>query len=353
MKKNLFLKGTAIGLCMAMLTACGASGAAASSSASSADTQTSATAKDGVTTLKVGVPAPAGSFQFDVLTTLNENLQEVSGGTMNLDIAAGGALGNTAAHYSQMAQGTLDLFCTGFDTATAMKNADDFSVVTVPFLFDDLDHYKKFLDSDVLQGMIDKVAEPNGVVFGGVISDQAPRALTTTNKPIRTVDDVKNLKIRCPESPSIVGVWTAMGANPQIISGGELFSALQSGQVDGQDNDLINSYSSSFSEVQKYFMPLDYVYSDLILWMSKATADSLTEEQMTYYNDAVSKTYEQMSDKVWNELYANDLQAFQDEGVEVIDVDKDSFRAVAEQYANEQDGKAWSAGLYQQIRDLA
>ena len=183
MKKNLFLKGTAIGLCMAMLTACGASGTPASSGASSsADTQTAAT--EGTKTLKVGITAPTGSFQFDVLTTLNENLQEVSGGTMNLDIAAGGALGNTAAHYSQMAQGTLDLFCTGFDTAPAMKNADDFSVVTVPFLFNDLDHYKKFLDSDVLQGMIDKVAEPNGVVFGGVISDQAPRALTTTNKPL-------------------------------------------------------------------------------------------------------------------------------------------------------------------------
>ena len=93
MKKNLFLKGTAIGLCMAMLTACGAS-----SSASSADTQTSATAKDGVTTLKVGVPAPAGSFQFDVLTTLNENLQETSGGTMNLDIAAGTGHAGSVLH---------------------------------------------------------------------------------------------------------------------------------------------------------------------------------------------------------------------------------------------------------------
>lgn len=353
MKKNLFLKGTAISLCMAMLTACGASSSAASSSASSENAQAPVTQTEDTRTLKVGITAPTGSFQFDVLTTLNENLQEVSGGTMSLDIAAGGALGNTAAHYSQMAQGTLDLFCTGFDTATAMKNAEDFSVVTVPFLFKDLDHYKKFLDSDVLQGMIDKVSEPNGVVFGGVISDQAPRALTTTNKPIHTVDDVKNLKIRCPESPSIVGVWTAMGANPQIISGGELFSALQSGQVDGQDNDLINSYTSSFSEVQNYFMTLDYVYSDLILWMSKATSDSLTEEQMTYYNDAVSKTYEQMSDKVWNELYANCLQSFQDEGVEIIDVDRDSFRVVAEQYAAKQDGVTWSAGLYQQIRDLA
>lgn len=355
-KRMITLRGmaraAAILTAVGMLTACGGSKEAATTAAADKKEAAGAQGADEVT-LKIGLPAPTGSFQYDVLTLLGENLESVSEGKMKLDIAAGGVLGNTASHYSQMAQGTLDLFCTGFDTASALKEGKDFQVVTVPFLFDDLDHYKKFLESDVLKEMLAPVESANGLKFGGVISDQAPRALTTTNTPVKTVDDVKNLKIRCPESPAIVDVWTAMGANPMIVSGGELFSALQSGQVDGQDNDLINSYASSFSEVQKYFMPLDYIYSDLIVWMSQKTYDKLNDEQRADFDEAVSKTYEAMSDKVWNELYAADEKAFQEEGVTFVDVDKSGFQKVAEEYAAKQDGTLWKKGLYQQIRDLA
>lgn len=349
MKKNV-LRITAILLSMGMLTACGSS---AASSGSTTTSTASAETSSATLTLKVGLTAPTGSFQDEVLQALEENLQTTSDGTITLDIAAGSVLGNTASHYSQMAQGTLDLFCTGFDTTSALKDASDFNIVTVPFLFNDLDHYKKFLESDVLQQMVAKVEASNGIHYAGVISDQAPRALTTTNKPVYTVEDVNNLKLRCPESPALVEVWKAMGANPMIVSGGELFTALQSGQVDGQDNDLINSYTSSFAEVQDYFMPLDYVYSDLILWMSQATYDKMTEEQRADFDEAVSQTYTQMSDRVWNELYPESEAAFKEQGVTFIDVDKSGFQAVAEQYAQENDGKMWSEGLYQQIRDLA
>lgn len=365
MKKRLFAQRgitmAAVLAAVGMLTACGGgkttAPAASNGNGGSAGTESekkaeAGEASDGMT-LKVGVPAPTGSFQYEVLVLLGENLESASGGTMKLDIAAGGVLGNTASHYSQMAQGTLDLFCTGFDTANALKEGKDFQVVTVPFLFDDLDHYKKFLASDILKEMLAPVESANGLRFAGVVSDQAPRALTTAKTPIEKVDDVKNLKIRCQESPAIVDVWTAMGANPMIVSGGELFSALQSGQVDAQDNDLINSYTSSFSEVQKYFMPLDYIYSDLILWMSQKTYDKLTEEQRASFDEAVSKTYEEMSDKVWNELYVKYEQAFKDEGVTIVDVDKSGFQAIAGEYAVKQDGTLWTTGLYQQIRDLA
>lgn len=369
MKRRLFSdhnvwKAVALTTVMSILTACGGQAKETTTAAETqkttvvetkeaAETKEASGASTEEKTLKVGITAPTGSFQFDVLTKLDENLQETSGGKMKLEIAAGGVLGNTASHYSQMAQGTLDMFCTGFDTASALKNGSDFQVVTVPFLFDDLDHYKKFLQSDVLKSMLDEVEAPNGLKFAGVVSDQAPRALTTSNTPVHTVADVKNLKIRCPESPSIVGVWSAMGANPMIISGGDLFSALQSGQVDGQDNDMINSYSSSFSEVQKYYMPLDYIYSNLILWMSQKTYDGLSDEQRTIVEEAIAKTYEEMSDRVWNELYAKSEKGFTDEGVTIVEVDKSGFQEIAADYAVKQDGKQWKAGLYQSIRDLA
>ena len=120
-----------------------------------------------------------------------------------------------------------------------LKEGTDFSVCVVPLLFEDLDHYHKFLESDILKEMVAKVEAANGLKYMGPISDQAPRSLTTTNTPVKVPADLKNMKIRTPESPAITKMLTAWGANPMVVSGGELFQALQTGMVDGQDNDCL------------------------------------------------------------------------------------------------------------------
>lgn len=232
----------------AMILTAGCGGKAdtgASAAGSTGEPQTSASTQavqqqDGALVLKLGVPAPAGTVQPNTAELWADKLEAVSGGKMTIEVLAGGVLGNTAAHYSQMEQGTLDFFLTGFDTATVLKEGADFSVCVVPFLFEDLDHYHKFLESDILKEMVAKVEAANGLKYMGPISDQAPRSLTTTNTPVKVPADLKNMKIRTPESPAITKMLTAWGANPMVVSGGELFQALQTGMVDGQDLSLIH-----------------------------------------------------------------------------------------------------------------
>ena len=137
-----------------------------------------------------------------------------------------------------------------------------------------------------------------------------------------------------------------------MISGGELYSALQSGLADGQDNDVINTSTSAYYEIQDYYMELDYIYQNLFLWASAKNLAAMTDQQQAWVVEAVDKTYEKL-DKLVNDMYKEEKQKMMDNGVEFIDADLDSFRSATAEAVGEFEGSLYSAGLYDQIRALA
>lgn len=303
-------------------------------------------------TLKLGSTSPVGTFHEVIATTFADTLQEISGGVMNVEVNMGGVLGNTLSHYSQLEQGDLDFFMAALDTSSGLKEGGDMAVVLVPFLFDDEEHYNKFLGSDILMNMVGKIENENGLKFLGSLSRQLPRGLSTTDTPVYSVADVKNLKIRTPEATAMTTIWTAWGANPTIISGGELYSALQSGLADGQDNDVINTSTSAYYEIQKYYMELNYIYQNLFLWASAKNYEALTKEQQGWVEEAISQTYAKLDEQL-NTMYEEEKQRMTENGVEFIDTDLDSFRKATEDAAVEFEGSLYTAGLYEQIKALA
>lgn len=365
MKRTLTL---ILSLCLlvGLMAGCGSgssgSAPAASQAQSSAPAESTAPAESGAPaepapaeepiTLKMGSTSPVGTFHETIANTFADKLNEISGGLVTVEVNMGGVLGNTLSHYSQMEQGDLDFFMAALDTSSGLKEGGDMAVVLVPFLFDDKDHYDKFLASDLLAGIIGKIESANGLVFLNSLSPQLPRGLSTTSVPVRTVEDVKNLKIRTPEATAMTTIWTAWGANPTIISGGEMYSALQSGLADGQDNDVINSSTSALYEIQDYYMELNYIYQNLFLWTSAKNFNALSEQQQTWVREAVAAAYAEL-DTVLETMYAQEKQTMIDNGVEFIEVDLDSFRAATAEAVGEFEGTLYSEGLYEQIRALA
>ncbi|WP_066453747.1 MULTISPECIES: TRAP transporter substrate-binding protein [Anaerotruncus] len=358
MKKTL-----AMVLCLSMmlsvLAGCGNSGGSAPASSQSnapASSAASGSAPEApaeeAITLKMGSTSPVGTFHETIANTFAQKANEVSGGLITVNVNMGGVLGNTLSHYSQMAQGDLDFFMAALDTSSGLKEGGDMAVVLVPFLFDDETHYNKFLESDLLGGMVGKIESANGLKYLGALSRQMPRGLSTTNTPVRSVADVKNLKIRTPEATAMTTIWSAWGANPTIISGGEMYSALQSGLADGQDNDVINTSTSALYEIQKYYMELNYIYQNLFLWASAKTFGELSEQQQAWINEAVAATYAAM-DQELNSMYETEKQKMIDNGMEFIDADLDSFREATEAAVGEFEGTLYTAGLYDEIRALA
>ena len=310
------------------------------------------TESSGVKTLKVGSTSPAGSSHQDALEYLQKKVQEISGGKLDMSIHMAGSLGNTAQEFAQLKEGTLDIFLCGFDTSAVLKEGSDFAVLCVPYVFDDMEHYEKFVASDLCKSMIEKVEEANGLHFYGLVAPSNPRTLSTTKKYISSVKDVDNMKIRVPETQAIYEMWKAWGANPVIISGGELYTSLESGLCDGQDNDVVSSYTSGFGEVLKYFTEIDYIQQSLVMWFSDISWNKLTEEEQGWLNQAIAETYEEYG-QVVRDSYASAKQALIDAGVEFCDVDVDSFKNAAAEAVKSMDGVLFTAGLYDQIRAMA
>ncbi|MDD4295711.1 MAG: TRAP transporter substrate-binding protein [Ruminiclostridium sp.] len=301
--------------------------------------------------LKIATTAPLTTHQYLNSVRFSEILKEVSGEKMTADVIGGGALGSSAQHYSQLKEGTLDMFPTGFDTATVLKGAEDFFVTTVPYVFDDLEHYRRFVDSDILKEILDKVEEPNGVKFVGLLGDMAPRQLTI-NKPVKTPADLKNVKMRTPESPAITAIWTAWGANPMQVPASEVYTALETKLCDGQDNDVIYSYNSSYYEVQKYDSELDYMQQALVVFLSQKTWDKMNDQQREWYMTALNMADKECSANLQKE-YEETKQKAIDQGCVFVEFDKESFKIAAKEVAQKLDGTLFSKGLYDRIRDLA
>lgn len=302
--------------------------------------------------LKLGTTGPAPADDVYVASTyFADAVEEISGGKITVEVIGSGALGTTAQHYAQLKEGSLDFFTTAFDTATTMVGGDDFAVVACPYLFRDIDHYQAFLDSDLLGEMLAPVEEANKVVYLGPLGFRLPRGLNCTF-PIHNVSEVANLKIRTPDTASTLRVWEAMGANPMIISASELYTSLQSGICDAQENDYKTSYNNGWMEAAHYYMELDYIQQGNVLYISDSTWNTLNDQQKGWVQDALKTAHESFNADTEKAL-ADMKDKIVADGYEfVTDIDIQGFRDKAAEAVETLDGSLWSEGLVEKIQAI-
>ena len=104
--------------------------------------------------LKIGTTSSAKGMPSRSAAYFQKRIEELSGGTITCEQNIAGALGNTAQHYAQLKEGSLDVFVTAYDTFNVMESGDDFSVCVVPYVFNNIDHYMKWIDSDIYKEMV-------------------------------------------------------------------------------------------------------------------------------------------------------------------------------------------------------
>jgi len=274
---------------------------------------------------------------------------------MRIEIALGGQLGSNAEHWAQMNAGTLDLFAQGCDAPSVAPGGKDFDIVNLPFLFDDVDHWHRFLKSDIFAEMNAKFSEKTDVVYVGHLADIAPRALTTSKVPVYKVSDIKGLVIRVPGSALQTQVWADFGANPTQSSVAELMEGLQTGRYDGQDNGL-GVINEGFFDYQKYYMELDHTYQGVSVYASGKTWNKLSAEQQGWLTQSVDEIGSQIVDELWSVKLVSDREKLASmEHLTIItpeEIDRQSFIDVIDSKIPVYEGKFFSAGLYERIRAL-
>jgi TRAP-type transport system periplasmic protein len=194
-------------------------------------------------------------------------------------------------------------------TAPLANFVPEFSVFDFPFLFPTEEVADKVLDGEVGQKFLQKLEDQN--LVGLAYWENGFRNVTNSKRGIATVEDFKGLKLRTMENDLHLESFRALGANPTPMAFTELFTAMQQGTVDGQENPYATIYLQKFQEVQKHVSNTNHIYSPFVFLMSKSFYDGLTADQQQIVKEAAVEAglYERELNREANAKYLADLQA--------------------------------------------
>ncbi|MDM0043086.1 TRAP transporter substrate-binding protein [Variovorax dokdonensis] len=198
-----------------------------------------------------------------------------SGGKMKVTLFPNAVLGSDPQNLSAVRGGTLDF--TSMATGLVASIDKRFMVFDLPFLFNDAKEAYAIADGPVGKGLLDDLSA-HGVIGLG-IWDLGFRNMTNSKRPITKAEDLQGLKIRVIASPIFIDLFTTLGANPVPMTFGEVYGALESKAIDGQDNPVAVIESAKFAEVQKYLSLTRHVYTGMPFMMSKKTWDSMSDAE--------------------------------------------------------------------------
>ncbi|MEA5085223.1 MAG: TRAP transporter substrate-binding protein [Lachnospiraceae bacterium] len=256
---------------------------------------------------------------------LAELASQYSNGSIQIEVypASQIASGTKAVEFVQM--GTLDI---ALCASTSMVNfVSEFGVIDMPFLFKDKDEVFKILDGEIGNEISAKAEAAGFKVLGW--ADNGFKCVSNSVRPIRCLEDYKGLKIRVPETDTFIKMYESLGAVPTAMAVGEVYTAIQTGVVVGQDNTVGNFVSNKYSEVQDYLTISNHIYTAEPFVMSVDKFNSLTSNQQQALMRATKEAcaYER---EVSLEKDKENLKAVEDAGVEIAYIDEDELPKIKE-----------------------
>ena len=204
---------------------------------------------------------------------------------------------------------------------------DELNVFNLPYLFRDTPHMQKVIDGPIGQELLDKVSNnPKAGLIGLCWMDAGARSLYDTKKPIRTIADLKGLKFRVMGNPMFVDMMTALGGNGVSMGYDQVFNALQTGVVDGAENNPPSFVFDNHYTVAKYYTLDEHLIVPEMLVMSKKTWDALSPADQALVRKFAREA--QLEEReLWEKYEKAAMDKARAAGIEVINVsDKKAFQ---------------------------
>ena len=225
-------------------------------------------------TFQVSHNAAAGNPKDVASLKFAEIVKEKTGGRLQVDVGGAAQFGDDAETITNMRLGTIAFSANSQGTTSAV--VPEIALLGLPFLFQNLEQAEAVMDGPV-GDKIAAAAEAQGLV---VLAwwNNGIRETSNSKKPIVVPGDLAGMKIRTPPDPMTIDIFEALGASPTPMAFSELYIALQQGVVDGQENPLINIYSSKLHEVQPYISMTNHKFEATPFLASKIVFDGLSPE---------------------------------------------------------------------------
>ena len=271
--------------------------------------------------IKFGIGLSPGSPQYLSVEYFRDILEKRTDGRLSVEIFPDSQVGDDNQMMSALQSGTLEM--TYPSTSPAASIVPELGLFDLPFLFPTPEVADEVLDGEIGQEMLD---EFDGTGIKALaFSENGYRQLTNSKQPVTSPEDVKGLAVRVMENPIQVDIWKALGANPTSMAFGEVFSALEQGVVDGQENPWNTILTSKFYEVQDYASETRHVYTPFIIMIGEKFFDGLSADDQAIVQEAAlaAAKYERTVSREFND-YAK--QQLIDHGMKINDLTDDQLK---------------------------
>ncbi|MEN9889890.1 MAG: hypothetical protein RLY78_185 [Pseudomonadota bacterium] len=283
------------------------------------------------TVMKIGYSTAKDSHYGVGSTVFCDEVAKGTGGRYSCQHFPNAALGGEREMIEAVQLGTQDLV--NSSTGPLGNFVPEVKVVDIPFLFRDYDHARHTLDGPIGQDLLKKMHAKGLPALAW--TENGFRHMTNSKRPIVKATDAAGLKLRTMENKVHMEGYKTFGLLPTPMAWPEVFTALQQGTVDGQENPIPVILSAKFAQVQKHLSLTGHVYSPAVLIVSPAIWSKLSDADKKVFTEAAQKGAAAQRRKV-NDDEANGIAQLKKDGMQVVEkVDGDSFRkAVAPAFAN-------------------
>ncbi len=274
------------------------------------------------TVLKAADVHPVGYPNVVAMESLGKKLEAATNGKYKLQMFPGGVLGGEKEMIEQTQVGAINILRTSLGPLGPV--VPDVNVFNMPFVFRNEAHMRAVIDGPIGQEILDKItASPSKMVALGWM-DGGSRSLYT-KKPVKTPADLKGMKVRMMGNPLFVDTMNAMGGNGIAMGYGEVFSALQTGVLDGAENNPPSMFTSNhYNAGTKYYAQTNHLIIPEIFVMSKLTWDKMgKDEQALVLKFSREAQMEQRA--LWDKSVADYSGKLKAAGVEFVAVDQKPF----------------------------
>lgn len=274
------------------------------------------------TTLKAADNQPVGYPTVVAVENMGKRVEAATKGNLKFRMYPGSVLGGEKEMIEQTQVGAIDILRCSLGPIGPV--VPEVNVFNLPYVFRNVEHMRAVIDGPIGQELLDKVSASSARLVALAWMDSGSRSIYT-KEPVRKAEDLKGKKLRVQGNPVFVDALNAMGANAISMGYGEVFTALQTGIIDGAENNVPSLYTSNhFKAGAKYYTLTHHLIVPEILLMSKTRWDKLTpEEQALIKKEARAAQFEER--KLWDQTVADYTSKLKAAGVEFIDIDTKPF----------------------------
>lgn len=272
------------------------------------------------TELKLAHGLPTDHPVHKAMMFMAQRCSELSDGKLTIEVYPAEQLGSEQQCVELVQIGSLAI--TKVSAAVMESFTDAYKVFGLPYIFRSKEHAFKIMDGEIGRDLL--LSTEDKWIRGLTYYDAGSRSFYTIDRPIHSPDDLSGLKIRVMRSITAVEMVRALGGSATPISWGELYTALQSGVVDGAENNPPSLYTSRHYEVCKYYSLDEHTTIPDVLVVSKIIWDKLSDQEKQWLQQAADESA-RLERKLWADSEKESLEEVQKAGVEVIYPDKEPF----------------------------